>query len=527
MQTQGASSLWGGSSGLGGLESNWGLGTQSFSSGANNNMNLLGYGSNSSLSNNQGHMQSGASSTLVDSANSSRGGWGAPGTLPPSQSTNKLPTSTSGNMQGSLPVSGAQHNGPQSSQPSSSLTTSQSPGPNGGMSSQGNSAFGNNVGFQKISTGNASSGLAINPATSITNSSNGSSAQVSDNLGSSGWGLPSTSQDSRLTGTNSWGNPSGADWDQTSSSVSQSQGPNPQAGGQTDQQRPSSWAQAAGKGLNLQASNQNNSNSMSQEEVQRQAAIRRAIESHDGWGKKPVRQDTQWSIETSPKLQRKISTASVVPDQQQQKGTNNIWNNNNGTAIWEANKDNLSAWGGNPNPSRAPGQPPSNWPGSQQKPPDPSGANAQWGVGAPGQAPGPDKSMGPWGAPPGGQANNANWGGSTETGYFGGQSAGASGGIATWGEADGTSGWGDSRNSGPNDGTSYWGDPQGKPPSQQPNWNTPGGQPGQPAIGQNRKMGSGWGDPVGPPDPKIDDGTGLWQAGNQPPVSYPAFLHCE
>ncbi|XP_045211672.1 trinucleotide repeat-containing gene 6C protein-like isoform X3 [Mercenaria mercenaria] len=522
MSTQGASSLWGGSSSLSGLDSNWGIGTP-FSSGANN-MNLLGYGGNSSLSNNQGHMQSGAG-TLGDSSQgigSYKGGWGAPGTLPPSQSTNK-PASSSGNMQGSLPVSGAQPNGPQSSQPSGSFTTS-SPGPNT-PSSQGNSAFGN-VGFQKISTGNASSGLAINPATSIMNSANnGSSAQSSDNLGSSGWGVPSTTQDSRLSGTSSWGNSSGADWDQSSnSSVSQSQSQLPASSGSQfqssapgapagqDPQRPSSWAQAAGKGLNLQASNTNQQNSMSQEEAQRQAMIRSAIESHEGWGKKPIRQDTQWSIETSPKVQRKISTASVVPDQQ--KGTNNMWNNNNGTAIWEANKDNMSAWGGNQAvQARAPGQPPSNWPGAQHKPPDPAGG-AQWGVSGQGQAPGPDKGMGPWGAPGNQSNNNTNWGGSTETGSwvgnFGSSTPGASGGISTWGDADGTSSWGEGRNSSSNDGTSYWGDPSVKPPVQQPNWNAPGS--GQQAIGQSRKVGSGWGDPMGPPDPKIDDGTGLWSS---------------
>ncbi|KAL4239264.1 Trinucleotide repeat-containing protein 6A protein [Mactra antiquata] len=540
MSTPGASSLWSGSSTLSGLDSSWG---NPFSSGANN-MNLLGYGGNS-LSNNQGHMQSGAS-TLGDLTNSnpmgSRGSWGAPGTVPPSQSTNK-PASSSGNMQGTLPVSGAQPNGPQSSQPGGSFTTSQSPGPNT-ASSQGNSAFGN-VGFQKISTSNASSGLAINPATSIMNSaSNGSSAQSSDNLGSAGWGMPVSTQDSRLTGTSSWGNPSGAEWDQSSNaSTSQTQPQIPPSSGSLlqntspgipasaqEQQRPSSWAQAAGKGLNLQTNNQNPQNNVSQEDVQRQALIRRAIESHDGWGKKPIRQDTQWSIETSPKVQRKISTASVVPEQQ--KGTNNMWNNNNGTAIWEANKENM--WGGG-NPSavgRAPGPPPSNWPGAQQKPPDPA-VGSQWGVGGPVQAPGPDKGMGPWGAP-GSQSNNNNnnWGGSTETGSWGGNfgssTPGASGGIATWGEADGSSSWGgEGRNSGSGggvgsgngnngDGTSYWGDPSVKPPTQQPNWNAPGGNAGQQAIGQNRKMGSGWGDPIGPPDPKIDDGTGLWASNNQP-----------
>lgn len=482
-------------------------------------------------------MQSGAS-TLGDSVNSNqaigpyKGGWGAPGTLPPSQSTNK-PASSSGVMQGSLPVSGAQPNGPQSSQPSSSFTTSQSPGPNT-ATSQGKSAFGN-VGFQNISTGNVSSGLAINPATSIMNSANnGSSAQSSDNLGSSGWGVPSTTQDSRLSGTSSWGNSSGADWDQSSNAsvVSQSQSQLPPSSGSQfqnaspsmpagqDQQRPSSWAQAAGKGLNLPASNQNPPNNMSQEEIQRQALMRTAIESHDGWGKKPIRQDTQWSVETSPKVQRKISTASVVPDQQ--KGTNNMWNNNNGTAIWEANKDNMSAWGANQAVQvRAPGQPPSNWPGPQHKPPDPTGGG-QWGVGQ-GQAPGPDKSMGPWGTPgnPPPPTNNPNWVGNTETGSWGGNygssTPGASGGITTWGDAEGPASWGEGRNTGGgNDGTSYWGDPSVKPPVQQPNWNPPGSI-GQQAIGQNRKMGSGWGDPMGPTDAKIDDGTGLWNSPNPPP----------
>ncbi|XP_052791061.1 protein Gawky-like isoform X2 [Mya arenaria] len=510
MQTPGASSPWGGSSSLSGLESNWGISTSNYSSGANN-MNLLGYGVNSSLSNNQGHMQSGASSTFAD--NSSRGGWGAPGTIPPSQSTNKMPTGSIGNMQGSLPVSGAQPNGPQSNQQSGSFTTSQSPGPNGGLNSQGNSAFGNNVGFQKTSTGNVSSGLAINPATSIMNSSNGSSAQNSDNLGSAGWGATSSGADSRLTGTNNWGNPTSADWDQNSTSVSQNVGPNPQAAGQADP-RPSSWAQAAGKGLNLQASNQPAPSSMTPEEIQRQAVFRMAIESHEGWGKKPIRQDTEWNVETSPKVQRKITTAPVVPEQQQ-KGTNNMWNNNNGTAIWEANKE--QAWGGSPNQARAPGQPPANWPGGQ-KPPDPSGGR-QW-VGAPGQAPGPDK--GSWGAPPNSQQGSGQWGGSTETGSwggnFGGGNSGASSGISTWGDNEGTAGWGDSRGSATSDGTNYWGEPQSKP--SQPNWNNApvGVPPGPPAIGQNRmnKMGGGWGEPVGPPDSKIDDGTSLWQGGVPP-----------
>ena len=554
MQTQGASSLWGGSANLSGLESNWGLSTP-YSSGAN--MNLLGYGSNS-LSNIPGHMQSGASSSFGDLStissnpalgNSNRESWGAPGTLPPSMTSNRLPTNSSGNMQGS--GSGAQPNGPQQS---GSATTSQSPGPNSmPASSQGSSAFGSetNLGFQKITTSNVSSGLGLSPGTSImNNSTSGVNAQTSDNS-STGWGMSSSNDNSRFTGTSSWGNPNaGGDWDQSSTaSHSQSQQIPPSSSAQfqnsimstqstaSDQQRPSSWAQAAGKGLNLNSSNPGagaSGNTPSQEEIQRQMNMRKAIESHDGWGKKPVNQMSKWNIETSPKAPRKLSVQAVVPDQQ--KGTNNMWNNNNGTAIWEANKDNTPAWSGNPgyNPgyvSRAPGQPPSSWGGHVQSTPDPS--NNQW-VGGPGQAPGQNK--GQWGGLEGaGQPNsNNNWGGSTETGSWGGNfgpapGTGASnGGLTSWGDSDGTSGWGENRNSGGNDGTSYWGDPQAKrpqpqqqqPQQQQSNWAMPGSGPmNQQAIGQRPKQGTnGWGDPIGPPDPKIDDGTSLWAANSQQQV---------
>ena len=560
MQTQGqnASSLWGGSSNLNGLEPNWGsIGNQN-STGANFG---LGLGS-TSLSNNTGHnMQSGASSSFGESlntissnpllSNSSRMNFGAPGTLAPGHSAIKS-SSSGGNMQGHLSVSGAQPNGPQSNQSSLSGASSQISGIP--ASSQGNSAFGGNMGFQKIPVG-SSSGPAVNPGTSIS-----SNAQNSDNL-SSGWGM-SSSNNSTLPGTSGWpGNPnSGSDWDQQSTNMSQSQQQipqtsntqfrNPNPTGQpstTDNQRPSSWAQAAGKGLNLHSNNPAAGaagNVKSPAEMQREAEIRKAIESHDGWGKKPIRQDTQWSIESSPKVQNKFSTGTVVPEQsQQQKGTNNMWNNHNGTAIWEANKENVS-W-----PSNAvarpvgPGQNATIWSGPPQNPPNTSGNS--WVGGPPGQTQSSDKSIGSWGTPEGSQpSGGSNWSGSTEIGSWGGaqpsQNSTASGGISTWGEQEGSSGWGEGqgRPVGGN-GTAYWGEPQPSSSTQQQQqqpqqWgNTMMGasQNASTVIGQrttkpdewNKAGGrgqSGWGEFAGPPDPKIDDGTSLWAANNQQMVSF-------
>lgn len=556
MQTQGqnASSLWGGNSNLSGLESNWGSLSNQNSTGANFG---LGLGSSTSLSNNTGHnMQSGASSSFGESlntistnavlGNSSRMNFGAPGTLPPGHSAIKASSSV-GNMQGSSSASGAQPNGPQSNQSGLLGASSQITGMP--VSSQGSSAFGGNMGFQKISS---SSGPAVNPGTSIS-----SNAQNSDNL-NSGWGM-SSSNNSTLPGTSGWpGNPnSGSDWDQQSTNMSQSQQQIPQTSstqfrnanptGQptaTDNQRPSSWAQAAGKGLNL---NSNNSavgaagNVKSPAEMQREAEIRKAIESHDGWGKKPVRQDTQWSIESSPKVQNKFSNQSVVPEQpQQQKGTNNMWNNNNGTAIWEANKENVP-WNNNAVARPGPGPNAPSWSGPPQNPPNTTGNS--WVTGPPGQPQISDKTIGSWGPQEGGQSAGSNWSSSTEIGSWGStqspQNSTASGGISTWGEQEGTSGWSEGQGrAGGGNGTAYWGEPPSSSAQQQQQWGNAvmGAVPNQPtAIGQRTKppddwnkpggrSQSGWGEPGGPQDSKVDDGTGLWASNNQPQVRLFIYL---
>jgi hypothetical protein len=42
---------------------------------------------------------------------------------------------------------------------------------------------------------------------------------------------------------------------------------------------------------------------------------REVIDSHDGWGQKPVRQDTAWELETTPKSKRKFPAAGpTIPE---------------------------------------------------------------------------------------------------------------------------------------------------------------------------------------------------------------------
>ena len=69
--------------------------------------------------------------------------------------------------------------------------------------------------------------------------------------------------------------------------------------------------------------------------------IRRAIDANEGWGTKPIRQDTSWDLELSPKTSRKL------PPENSEITPSNVWNNNNGTAIWEcARETNRSSWSG-------------------------------------------------------------------------------------------------------------------------------------------------------------------------------------
>lgn len=257
----------------------------------------------------------------------------------------------------------------------------------------------------------------------------------------------------------------------------------------------------------------------------------RAIENHEGWGSRPVRQDTHWDIDASPKSNRKFSMDS------NQQGASNVWNNSNGTAIWEAVRVNQN----------------SDWQGT-------SVSGNSWNG---------DKDQSNWGVLP--KTPQDNWGatgvGSTTDsksfGMWGGSKAGGDAGIKMWGQKPDMGSWDSGKSNRPN--PSAWGDDAD--PNTWDHRRAQGGMPGMvppsPGIsgvlpqgvpGMNNMSGistdnsqwndaqktgwmqqnnpgiprpkldepwnkpppkiSGWGDPV-PDGPSADDGTGLW-ASNVP-----------
>lgn len=391
-------------------------------------------------------------------------GWGAgsPGTLPQGQNSNQGGNKPQSAVQIPQSLASSIGNGTSAQAITQQrLITSQS-----SVGSQGNSAYQSNSKSPVDNWGTVGSGVSGTDAGKGSGGNNGQTQSMA-----SGWGTSAI--DSNKSAADKWQvrNPStGDDWANTAAPESQwgtqitpsrASGP-PQwpdannalpAGGQNQNPARShpTWAQAAGKGLNTNPSNASSSNTaVGNPEVNE--AIVSAIESHDGWGKKPVNQVTSWTLETSPKTRRKGSTATnnalpekpgnpVPPVPKPQGGGNgNMWNNNNGTAIWESNKEPPPAgqWNNGTDPNQ--------WGGVPMKPitKDPSNS---WAGG--GQAKEPQES--------------SQWGSKTETGSWG--NNGEAGGISTWGE-------GQSRGSGEvDDGTAVWGNPA--PTAQKPpNWNS-------------------------------------------------------
>ena len=197
-----------------------------------------------------------------------------------------------------------------------------------------------------------------------------------------------------------------------------------------------SFAQATQKGLKPMLSSMPVGVLSAKEEE-----IRRAIDTHEGWGTRPIRQDTSWDIESSPKASRKVSAEN--PDM----AASNVWNNNNGTAIWESTRETQApGWGGG---AAAGGnvfadKDPNTW----NMPPKPSMDGSNWGSGGNnpmgnnpmnnpmgnnpmvnnpmvnnpmvnnpmGNNPMSDKSIGTWGGES--QQSNKLWGAKTETGSW-------------------------------------------------------------------------------------------------------------
>ena len=400
---------------------------------------------------------------------SSGWGGGTPGTVPQAQNSNQGGNTPQSAVQVPQSLASSIGNGT-SAQPSSQqrVITSQS-----SVGSQGNSAYQSNSKSPVDNWGSIGSGVSGNDAGKGNSGNNGQTQSMA-----SGWGASAV--DANKSAADKWPirNPStGDDWVTTGTSAPGSQwgtqitpsraGAPPQwpgatnappAGGQNQNPARShpTWAQAAGKGLTTNPSNAGTSNSATSnpEANEYDKAIVSAIESHDGWGKKPVNQVTSWTLETSPKLRRKGSTAtnslpekpnqSGAPAPKPQAGNGNMWNNNSGTAIWESNKEPAPAgqWNTTPN-NNSNNVDPNQWGGVPMKPitKDPSNS---W---AGGQAKEPQES--------------SQWGSKTETGSWG--NSGEAGGMSTWGD-------GQSRGTGEvDDGTAVWGNPA--PTAQKPNWN--------------------------------------------------------
>jgi hypothetical protein len=202
--------------------------------------------------------------------------------------------------------------------------------------------------------GQPTSGSKVTPPSSV---SSISPSWVSSSQGKSQWSSNATNgpqwstQPTATSQPNAIQNPStGALWNSASQPITNSQAPRPIGSQQSSQpqvpnptqqrtiDQPSSFAAVAGK--NLPPAPPQIQPAFRARQT-REDLITRAVNSSEGWGKTPVRQDTDWDLDDSPKMQRKVMPAvSGTPGQD----PGNTWNQpNDGTAIWETAKEPVAA----------------------------------------------------------------------------------------------------------------------------------------------------------------------------------------
>ena len=143
--------------------------------------------------------------------------------------------------------------------------------------------------------------------------------------------------------------------------------------------------------------------------------IRSIVNSNDGWGKKPVRQDTAWDMEESPKLPRKPLTSSGSSSGSQENNSSTWTQSNDGTAIWESAKadqppqPSSNSWG-NASGGSAPIRPPQQvGPATRTHWGNPDADGGTW-EGPPDAKPPPPSNM--WNGPPNQQmsGSSGSWG---------------------------------------------------------------------------------------------------------------------
>ena len=337
-----------------------------------------------------------------------------------------------------------------------------------------------------------------------------------------------------------WASTQNTDAGKAAAAASQQWAPSTLGSGQEPpRSQPPTWAQAAGKGLSPNPSmtetidgaappvQQPPNPPMSQQDEE----LMRAIECHEGWGKRPICQATPWDTSPVPKPQRKPSTTTPV-EKTATAGASNMWNNNSGTAIWEASKETAPP-------------PPAQWTSSNQA--AQAAAPGQWDAASRAAAAAkPPTNPAQWNVPPAkdlNQPGSAQWTGVKPEGNS--WPASETPGMSTWGGEQ------QSQGRGIDDGTSLWNSSNAQKPP--PNWNNqaiappnpnasmpsmnpmaggnpaammqgvPGMQPGlQPGMQgrpeewnrQPPQMKPGWGEPA-QQNQKNDDGTSLWAANHQ------------
>ena len=106
----------------------------------------------------------------------------------------------------------------------------------------------------------------------------------------------------------------------------------------------STWAHTAGRGITATAVSKSG-NSAPGSNMSREELIVRAINSQDGWGQTPIRQDTAWDVTAEPPV---TSAACKMPPQPELPPGQSQQVSNTGTAIWEASKDSASVFPSEP-----------------------------------------------------------------------------------------------------------------------------------------------------------------------------------
>jgi hypothetical protein len=151
-------------------------------------------------------------------------------------------------------------------------------------------------------------------------------------------GTPVAAAHSEISRCSSWDNSKPSNINGSKQETSPWSGANAQSSAATSQtSSQSTWAQAAGRGVTTNGPGKSNDDgSLSSSQLARDEMIARAINSLDGWGKTPIRQDTMWDIGGSD-----LSASSVVAKTVEETSVKHPSSSSNGTAIWEASKENL------------------------------------------------------------------------------------------------------------------------------------------------------------------------------------------